>query len=195
MRRLGQRLFTLCSAVSLLLCVALCMLWARSYARWDTISRRDTWPVSASPQWYTRASSFRIGDGSVDLHVHGQLLRDRVHDESELRGEWSVRSREPHAFTVELPSGPSWGFDRREVPARPGHVGIVLRADVTVARMPMWAPAVAAAVLPAGLFAFRLRRWLSQRNELRPGRCRHCGYDLRATPGRCPECGTPVSPP
>src|SRR5687768_2785066 len=30
MRRLARRLFTLCSAVSLLLCVAVCVLWVRS---------------------------------------------------------------------------------------------------------------------------------------------------------------------
>jgi hypothetical protein len=31
MRRLARQLFTLCSAMSLLLFVAVCVLWARSY--------------------------------------------------------------------------------------------------------------------------------------------------------------------
>jgi hypothetical protein len=36
------------------------------------------------------------------------------------------------------------------------------------------------------LFYYRARR--AQR-PAKPGHCRACGYDLRATPERCPECG------
>ena len=57
-------------------------------------------------------------------------------------------------------------------------------------------PDYALAALLAALPARRLGATERARPRSRPGLCRRCGYDLRATPGRCPECGTmPPAPP
>jgi hypothetical protein len=59
--------------------------------------------------------------------------------------------------------------------------------EVTV---PFWMPAMVFGAWPAIATVWLVRR----RRRARVGRCRQCGYDLRATRERCPECGTAVGP-
>src|SRR5688572_21819176 len=77
MRRLARYAFTVCSAASLLLCVALCVLWVRSYWQRDNLGghtrqRPDGWQrggyvYSAGGiigcDWWFRQNTRRRGTG------------------------------------------------------------------------------------------------------------------------------------
>ena len=71
-------------------------------------------------------------------------------------------------------------FARAQLPKGGGLI------DAEWVAIPLWLLLIPAAVAwaPAGWRAAR------GRTRRRPGHCRVCGYDLRATPERCPECGT-----
>ena len=58
------------------------------------------------------------------------------------------------------------------------HLGIA-----KVIRLPFWIILLAAAIPTAVL-------WHRDRRTSTSGRCRICGYDLRASKDKCPECGT-----
>ncbi len=45
------------------------------------------------------------------------------------------------------------------------------------------------ATLSGGLCVVFARAWWKRRKRDLKGRCRKCGYDMRATPNCCPECG------
>ena len=145
MRRLARRLFTLCSAVSLLLCAAVCVLWVRSYATTDHV----VW-----------------GDGRrLLMSVSGRVV---------------LVTSSPDIAYGGAPPAVGWsalGFGRHRRQYARGH-------SVSL-EVPHWGLTLACAVAPA----ISLHALLRARRRSPDGRCRRCGYDLRATPGRCPECG------
>jgi hypothetical protein len=178
-----RRLFTLLSAVSLLLCVATCALWARSYRLSDQVK----WDRIDGVGWIRTAEGHVMSGLFVGNHSGGPA------DYYGLKYA-SDRASPPLNGLVLLNHDAgdtdfSWergGFAWYEMRAMRGNLHAIAVA-------PFWAVAGVTAVLPLGWFAVR-RRIRSRRRE-RSGLCPACGYDLRASPGRCPECGADPSDP
>ena len=169
MRRLARRLFTLCSGVSLVLFVAVCALWARSYWSNDLVNCEPT--PEAMPQ---RTFHLRSGKGGAAFWIftRGQPF---------LLGPHAVtwESQAAYWYPIQSDDAATMSFWNRL-----GFEFINSRTFLAVV-VPYWLPATLLFVLPARSLALHLRR----RRRRARGRCPSCGYDLRATPGRCPECG------
>lgn len=188
-----RRLFALLSALSLLLCIATAVLWARSYSTSDSL-------VWIAPHRYC----VRIGANAGHLFAWslGPFTKEDDDLWQSVFGTWPKLSygraaRGPEeeferAFEAWVPTPHfhwhRWGL--RAYSFNPwtmdtGHGAAPVPAGWGAAA-PLWFPFLLFAVYPA----WRLRTILIDRRHARAGHCRRCGYDLRATPQRCPECGT-----
>jgi hypothetical protein len=161
-----RRLFTVLSALSLLLCVAAVVLWVRS----------DGHPARVK--------------GRIGAHDYGIRSARGVVEVWRGWDPWDLMdSADPYR-----PLGPvagRLGVERAGWWDEDAGGFFASRA----LRFPHALPAVLASALPLARVARRVAALARQRAATRrPGLCPDCAYDLRATPGRCPECGTTPAP-
>ena len=170
--------FNIASAVSLVLFLVIAAMWVRSYWVRDLIG---------------------FGRQGGNCHV-GQSILGRMHLLSNLgggcSGGFSYRADRLGTGAIwnggmsSYPVKPHWrmGFIAQEYTRY--HMAFSLSSGGFTSShrlivVPYWFGAGVFAVGPVwGWRRYRGRRRAGE------GRCRRCGYDLRATPERCPECGT-----
>ena len=186
------------AVISLLCCAGSVFVWVRSYWRWDCVTYRFTanravWMnseqgvIGCRTIFYTyswrkpffEARSYKLRGYSqnelaqelVDLLSRTADICPESYDDASSTRLWKFS-----AGTTEdsFPGG-------REI--SPNQPRYDYRYHYVI--VPDWFLLAVSAMLPA---AWLVRRLRSRRP--RPGFCRQCGYDLRATPWRCPECGT-----
>jgi len=166
MKRLRILLNT-ATLLSLLLFIATSVLWIRSY------QTRDNWGHDPTRQ-------------TVWTLTNGELIAVRIWlpPDSPSAG---TRTSRIAPFPERLHGWDLPGLSSKERwlwldPSRPN--GIEFRIQRTIT-LQLWLITAITSVLPL----IWLVRAVRTRSRTRPGCCKHCGYDLRATPARCPECG------
>jgi hypothetical protein len=180
-----RRLFTLLSALSLLLCVLAVAAWVRGRTHADAVTR--TRSARDFAYWFNGPDgvSYRSTRTNYDmrwLKETGWKIGSARLSPAPTPANWTPRDPPGVEFL-----GFRWARGAYVSPffysatARPND-----RDDMTILVIPHWALVAATLPLPVA-WLLRRRRALRRHGA---GLCPSCGYDLRATPGRCPECGT-----
>lgn len=169
-------LFAVVSALSLLLCVAACVFWAR----------RNWWYCASYTTHAADASRRSYGAAAFD----GEFRLFKI---------WGISGRQP-GFEVDhyryvsndmefRLANRKWSFAGFRWYAYSLPFGRHGRVTDACCEMPFWCIGLISLAAPAIWTVRRCRR-----RRVREGEaiCLRCGYDVRASKLRCPECGTPI---
>ena len=168
-----RRFFGFASALSLLLCVATVVLWARSY-----------WQTDEIVTYASEGCGITIVARGSLIHLYQPYATSYG---GALKRQWRIGQP---ALTTE---GVESMVETSGTAFRSGHFFTSMAHDEQWWSVPLWWFATPLALLLSLLPACWLwLRWRARRGHWQAAICRHCGYDLRASAERCPECGTPV---
>lgn len=178
MKRLARHLFTLCSALSLVLCVALCAVWVRSYFARDGLGRLHYTPGIDKEDHHiwvqANCGVFEVFGGGDPVENFSAVKWQRQNLPVE-RDRLPRRTDEPPLFRS---VGVYWEQPRQ---VSTGEMWWTVR-------FPIAFPALLSVLGAVPMLAARRRRHAA-------GTCPTCGYDLRASPEQCPECGAAAAAP
>lgn len=176
-----RRILTFFSALSLILCLAVCGLWVFYGSREVGVELFEAEDL--------RIKRLALVYSAGTIQVHQTALFPPLSPES------SAGFKE-HGWRLELrssmqPSSPLHdrafatraGFDWGQEILRDENGGLSDVVDAVA--IPAWLLIVVSLALPV----LKVLAWRHSAQAAAHGLCRQCGYDLRATPGRCPECG------
>lgn len=201
------RLFTPCLAIiSLLIGMAVAVIWVRSCAHAEYIERK-AWAVNDRRLC---VSEYRLcwSHRDLQLYIRPQVIADAP-TVTQLVAEFQ-RDHRPstmwNAGQYERPLESLESWARRHAATTTHCCGIGLWRQrytpawgdtftYTTVFMPCWLIIALAAVLPLNWLRKKITHGLLLRRRRARGQCLQCGYDLRASTGRCPECGTPIGSP
>lgn len=176
-----RRIFTLLSAGSLVLWLAVAVLFVRSFwvedictgSQWDGVTEKDALVWSSGGRFgYQRVrEEIREPERIAERSIAAQNGWDRWRYELSAYGTANAKWYRSEYIT--------------------GLVGGHASRQFMLVTIPYWPFLLLLTMLPT-LWLRRFRRERRQGRWEHQGFCRECGYDLRASEGKCPECGLAI---
>jgi hypothetical protein len=197
-----RRLFNIGAALSLVLCLAIIFIWARSYwiggEGWIFASHpiplslpyRDSKTYAVKTEWGAQRQivvskgSFQVLDAQHPSLVRGRIGLGPVGHQRGMSIIYPTNS--VGSFTP--PGQARWSVPGIDLFVRPAWTDgqYTMFSGLNSVIVSLWLPALASCFLPA----WWLRGWRRSRRGRRRDHCPTCGYNLAGnTTGVCPECG------